>query len=222
MKKTKQNKQGNNNLKKKSTTAHFLYTFIKLKKNIRRWTNAVWIDWMNLFLRWLLPAVSYGKAVAKPIDKETKAVVYLQPVLHLDDGAVQVGGGELRWDADHLGRCLSTGRCDGLHLLLQDVICVEPPSPLRKEAYLLIQDEFWLYCATWLVVDFHFHLHVFTFESRRHWTVTRVGGRLSWTFAAERVLTTFSFSAAFAFLKYSGFLCCHQIFAPELIWSDLI
>lgn len=117
-------------------------------------------------LVWLLPAASRRKAVAISLDRETKAGAHLQSVLHLDDGAVQVGGGELRGDADHLGCSLSARRCDGLHLLLQDVVGVEPPSALRKEASLLVQDEFWLHFSTRLVVDFHVHLHVFALGAK--------------------------------------------------------
>lgn len=105
----------------------------------------------ELVLKWPSPVVSYRKAVAKPLGRclrETKAVAHLQSVLHLDDGAVQVGGGELRGNANHLGCCLSARRCNVLHLILQDVVGVEPPSALRKEASLLVQDEFWLHCST--------------------------------------------------------------------------
>lgn len=120
-------------------------------------------------LKWSSPAESYRKAVAKPLDRclrETKAVTHLQPVLHLDDGAVQVGGGELGGDGNHLGSHLPAGRRDGLHLVLQDVVGVDPPSALRKEAPLLVQKEFWLHRSIRLVVDFHVHLHVFPWEQK--------------------------------------------------------
>lgn len=98
--------------------------------------------------------------------RETKAVAHLQSVLHLDDGAVQVGGGEPWGNADHLGRYLSVRRCNVLHLLLQDIVGVEPPSALRKKTSFLVKDEFWLHCSTGLVVDFHVHLHVFPLRAK--------------------------------------------------------
>lgn len=70
---------------------------------------------------------------------------YLQPVLQLDDGAVEDGGGELPGDGDHLGGGLLSGRLDGLHLLLDDVVSGDPPSTLGEEALLLVQDELGLH-----------------------------------------------------------------------------
>lgn len=150
--------------------------------------------------------------MAKPLDRcqrGTKAVAHLQSVLHLDDGAVEVGGGELRGDADHLSCCLSARRCDGFHLLLQDVAGVEPPSALRKEASLLVQNEFWLGFSTRLVVDFHLHLHVFALGAKDIGCYSGQGAPIlnicCWT-SSDVTL----FFAASAFLK-CFFFSYHQI-----------
>lgn len=73
------------------------------------------------------------------MSKKNKGSTHLQPVLHLNNGAVEVGGGKIWGDGDHLGGRLLAGRLDGLHLLLQDVVGVEPPSALREEAPLFVQ-----------------------------------------------------------------------------------
>lgn len=173
----------------------------------------------GLDLKWPSPAVSYRKAVAKPLDRclrETKAVTHLQHVLHLDDGAVQDGGGELRGDGDHLGSHLPAGRRDGLHLVLQDVVGVDPLSALRKEAPLLVQKEFWLHRSIRLVVDFHVHLHVFPWEQK---TLDRHPGQSApmLNICCCTCLDVIPFCAASAFLKYFSFsffyyrICAHQL-----------
>ena len=92
--------------------------------------------------------------------------VYLQPVLQLEDRAVQDGGRQFPGDGDHLGHSLIAGRCNSLDLLLKDLICANFPMTLGKVTLLLIQQEFGLHWTSRVVPDLDFDLEILALKTQ--------------------------------------------------------
>ena len=91
-----------------------------------------------------------------------KCMLYLQPVLQLNDGAVKDGGRQLWGDADRLGDGLCAGRAHPLTLLLHNVVRVHSPAALGQEALLFVQDELWLHRTSGTVADLRHHIQPLT------------------------------------------------------------
>lgn len=93
------------------------------------------------------------------------SMVYLQPVLQLDDGTIQDGGRQTWRDSNCRSHSLISRWCNSLDLLLVDLMCVNFPVALSKEASLLIQYDFGLHWAAWEVADLNCDLDRLTWRT---------------------------------------------------------
>ena len=93
-------------------------------------------------------------------------MLYLQPILQLNDGAVKDGGRQPWGDADRLGDGLCAGRAHLLTLLFHNVVRVYSPEALGKEALLFVKEELWLHHTSGTVADLRHHLQPLTLRGQ--------------------------------------------------------